>query len=586
MRSRGATPTAIEVTRTTNVPIDSNDRLIHLSPSISSNTSSPSSIPTDYDIQFPPLSLQNIRIPPSLSSLITNAIPGGITTAHTTTQSPTTTTTQYTQLPMELEQYNYTDNDFHESITTTNNKQTANMTNNYRENIEFGDTMRVKEANTTRIYFQNIRGCKKNNSWKDWQHATQYLYDNQVDIIGYAETNIYWDEHNKLAARKLKISKYKKCIMSTSRSSDCTNSYHQQGGTATIITQNYTERITSDLSDKSGLGRWSGVRMRRKNGKHLSIITAYCPHIDTKWGKDTCYQQQWRILNTQGHEKPEPRKQMLKDLLKYILELRAMTDEIILLWDANGDLNTNKEINQILSESPLHNLMSISHDTFSTYLRGKKIIDHIWGTELILQNIRRNGFSAFHENAWYTDHRALYIDIDTNSLFDTGLLNTIPQSVRIIKSSNKQQLMKFLNHIETSNTTDAMLQISIELLDPQTSWNDAKAQRFEILDQQYTSVLLKAEQSLDKIRNLPWSPELTTAFQIYTYWRKVSSLRINRYKLTEQLKDLETKLGDQVFFGHWQHHPQRQLKSATINYRKCQRKQLNSARYTYTYVKI
>jgi hypothetical protein len=573
--SSNETSFAIEVNTTSELASDSNQRF-NLTSSIETSTQTPHSTSlhpinsSNYSFHFPSLSFPTIRTLPLLSSLLSTATSWSPNIT-TTTPSPTINHTQYTQLPLEFQPYDYTDTDYHESITTPN-KQTANMTQNYRENIEFGDTMKIKEANTIRLYFQNIRGCKKNNSWKDWQYATKYLHDNQVDIIGYAETNLFWDAKSKQEARQHTAYKYKKCVISTSRSIDGTDSYHQQGGTATIVTQNYTGRITSDISDKTGLGRWSGVRMRRKNGKHLSILTAYCPHIDTKWGKDTCYQQQWRILNEQGTAQPEPRKQMLQDLLKYITELREMHDEIILLWDANGDLKTNKEITQLLNESPLHNLMSSSHDTFSTYLRGKKIIDHIWGTDIILQNIRRNGFSAFHENAWYTDHRALYIDIDTNSLFDTGLINTIPNSVRIIKSSNKKHLLQFLTHIEKGDNIDTMLQCSNDLLDPSTPWDDTMASNFEQLDQRFTAPLLNAEKSLEPIRNLPWSPDLTTAFQIYTYWRKVSSLRINRYKITEQMKDLENQLGDQVFFGNWLRHPLRQLKSATINYRICQKK--------------
>ena len=57
---------------------------------------------------------------------------------------------------------------------------------------------------------------------------------------------------------------------------------------------------------------------------------------------------------------------------------------------------------------------------------------------------------------------------------------------------------------------------------------------------------------------------------MYTYWRKATSGKRNRYKLKLQLADIERQTGDQVFFGNRYGHPQSQLRRATIHYYKCQ----------------
>lgn len=71
---------------------------------------------------------------------------------------------------------------------------------------------------------------------------------------------------------------YNKCRLSTSNSTDLPLYSFQPGGTATIITNNYVGHIDKQIQDTTGLGRWSGFRLKRKNNKHLSIITAYTSH--------------------------------------------------------------------------------------------------------------------------------------------------------------------------------------------------------------------------------------------------------------------------------------------------------------------
>lgn len=153
-----------------------------------------------------------------------------------------------------------------------------NLERNKKENIAFGDTIKVKNDNTTRFYFQNIRGAKKRSSWNDWQKSMEVMHTNQVDILGFAETNILWNAKNISEANKKTLKSYRKSHIQTSSSLETSDSNYQPGGTATIVTDNYTGRIEAALNDSSGLGRWSsGFQLRRKDNKFLYIITAYCP---------------------------------------------------------------------------------------------------------------------------------------------------------------------------------------------------------------------------------------------------------------------------------------------------------------------
>lgn len=229
------------------------------------------------------------------------------------------------------------------------------------------------------------------------------MHQNKVDILGFAETNIAWNEKHIREANSKTLKHYNKSHIQISSSLETSSSYYQPGGTATVITDNYTGRIDSSLNDPSGLGRWSGFKLRCKANKFLYIITAYCPHIDYKSGSDTCYQQQWRLLRDTTNVNPEPRRQMLYDLKQLIGKIHETHGEIILQWDANNHIESN-ELQEFMSAINLYNIMPTQHDAFSTCIRGNRTIDHVWTTAMISQNIIRKGYSAFNSPGWVTDH--------------------------------------------------------------------------------------------------------------------------------------------------------------------------------------
>jgi hypothetical protein len=194
------------------------------------------------------------------------------------------------------------------------------------------------------------------------------MHKNKVDIIGLAETNIAWNDKHKRDANSQTIKHYKKShIIQTSSSIETSYSSYQPGGAATITTGNYTGRIESAINDPSGLGRWSGFKLRCTNHKFLYIITAYCPHIDYKHGSDTCYQQQWRILRNQSNVNPEPRCQMLYDLKILIFKIHEAQGNIILQWDANNKLESN-ELQEFFAEINLYNIYCQSNTTISAHV--------------------------------------------------------------------------------------------------------------------------------------------------------------------------------------------------------------------------
>lgn len=479
----------------------------------------------------------------------------------TNTNQTTLTSDRDTNIQHNKEQQN--NNIIHNNNTTTLFNDTFNnWETNSRDNVAYGDSINIKNDGILRIYYQNIHGIKKSNTWHDFQYSIPILHKWNVDIMAYSETNIQWREDDKISIKNLIKPSYQNCLISTSNSSAPSQSYYQQGGTCTITTNSFTGRVCENLSDTTGLGRWSGQRLRCGNSKHLSIITAYCPIIDTKYDSNTCYQQQWRLLNTDREHHIEPRHQMIHDLQTMISILQEQHDEIILMWDANGNLENN-EINRMYTELNLYNLMPVTPDLFSSYMRGKRIIDHIWGTEFICTQLKQSGYLPFNGDAWSTDHRGMYIDLCINGLLHEKLFNTPLPNPRIITSNNKKNIKKFLDDLETNNDIQQMLD-ECDALNTISKWQPEHTAQLEGIDKNLTSMLLASEQKIITNSLLPWSPAMHTSFLIYTYWRKYNSSKKNRINIDKALKDIKHKLGDKVYMQqNCNKHPLQLLRLAT-----------------------
>eukprot|EP00957_Ditylum_brightwellii_P106055 8089522-Ditylum_brightwellii.AAC.1 len=59
--------------------------------------------------------------------------------------------------------------------------------------------------------------------------------------------------------------------------SDNLAQYYQQGGTCIGITNRLTGRIINSDCNPSGLGKWSYIKLARKDQRQVTIVTAYQP---------------------------------------------------------------------------------------------------------------------------------------------------------------------------------------------------------------------------------------------------------------------------------------------------------------------
>ena len=104
------------------------------------------------------------------------------------------------------------------------------------------------------------------------------------------------------------------------------NKRTQEGGTGLVAFGEMASCMNSATSgvDDEGLGRWTYMEFRGKDGHCTVVITGYVPCRNNKPDSGTSYQQLKRYYVNKKHSDVEPRKQWLEDFLK---QLKAWKEE-------------------------------------------------------------------------------------------------------------------------------------------------------------------------------------------------------------------------------------------------------------------
>ena len=134
-------------------------------------------------------------------------------------------------------------------------------------------------------------------------------------------------------------------------------------------------RLGAKLLEKGGdisLGRWSWMKFRGKQGSKVLVISTYqvSQTAAVGLGMKTVYMQQWQKL-VKTRAKVNPCAKFLEDLTSVIQLARASNEEVLLMLDANADIN-DTDFSTFLMDCGLHDLHNdISIDLPpETYYRG------------------------------------------------------------------------------------------------------------------------------------------------------------------------------------------------------------------------
>ena len=206
----------------------------------------------------------------------------------------------------------------------------------------WGHTFRKpKEKELLQIYLQP-NGINLDDNIKDIKIkiALQKMKDLGVGLINMPETNLDWKIEKVREQYGYRIKKHWPISRSTFAASKVRAKGERflPGGAASTVVGKWASRCLDSGQDSTGMGRWTWQRLRGKEGKIITQITAYRVPQETPPGPTSAYMQQWDHMIGKDIVNPDPKGQFLVDLEEFIMERRILGEHIILALDANEPL--------------------------------------------------------------------------------------------------------------------------------------------------------------------------------------------------------------------------------------------------------
>ena len=103
-----------------------------------------------------------------------------------------------------------------------------------------------------------------------------------------------------------------------------------------------------------------------------------------------------------------------------------------------GDFNEDilGDINEEMKKVGLYNILQNRLQNMSgirSHSRGSKIIDGIWATELVLQQVHKVGIAPFYEG-FASDHKGIFVDIHVGKIIKSRFMHIEPAPYRRLQS--------------------------------------------------------------------------------------------------------------------------------------------------------
>lgn len=418
----------------------------------------------------------------------------------------------------------------------------------------------IDATKTFRILLQNPNGIRPSVTEPEFLFSLHICHEIGAGAICLAETNLNWHRsQHRASMRRCLHRHWKSSRFQISVPKEEFLSNYQPGGTATIITDQWTSRIISTGMDPYDLGRWSFVHLRGKSDKTICVITAYRVCNDKYTGPKTAYQQQKRQLSEIFRDQKtqsvnDPYKQFIVDLHRWITSLQVDGTQIILCLDNNEELIPNK--GQLITLSP--SSISVTHPTHDgtletlarstglvdvlrhhhpsssyppTYNRGKKRIDLILASASLLPTITRSGILPYN-SIFQGDHRPCYIDLDSSLAFGGKTSPACPPCQRGLQLHDPRRVSEYITTLNTQLETHNILQKVTELHTKTTiGWDSTDYAKYETIDQLITEAMLYAERQTSSrfTKTFEWSPTLMKAVYAERYWRLAYKQSVGRF---------------------------------------------------------
>ena len=405
---------------------------------------------------------------------------------------------------------------------------------------DWGHKMKKKNEKSTRICFANVRGIGLQAKHPKSEEIRMFMDENTVDIMGLAETNVNWGKvrnRDTLWDRTKQWFRDRKIGVSYNTRQRITTR-EQPGGTATIATNDMAHRFQSSGFDKSGLGRWSWIRVTGKQNCVTRFVSVYGPSARSGAGTNTVYEQHLEFLQT------DPIKDFWNSLAKEIMEWQNKGEQLILMGDWNEDI----------AGTPLRNWMEIfglqeaitdihGNKPPSTYHRGSHAIDGIFVSPSI--KAIRAGYLAFGDTPG--DHRCIWIDVPHKMILGYHMADIPRANARRLKLDDPRTVQKYQDILDiflSSRQVYSRLRELRNTVKPGQQLSPTQEKNYESIDRIRFKGMKIAEKKCRKLKmgKKQWSPALQKARDTILFWTLIKR-RLKRCKVgARRILKLKKKL--------------------------------------------
>ena len=413
-----------------------------------------------------------------------------------------------------------------------------------------GDTLEEPKADgITRIYFQNLNGIKWDKEGGTWPMICEAMSGIQVDIMGFAEVNqdtSKYEINHKMARIAKRHFDHTKIITSTS-SSQVRRTY-KPGGTMMMTVQDTVSLAQATTRDR--MGRWVSTRYKGQSQQRVTMITAYQVSQDTRTGKSTAVNQQINMILEESvargiHTRTKPRDAFIQDLSAFIQQRQSEGDQIILVGDFNETVaEPNSGIARLMGECNLADACAWrirSSQQPSTYKRGRRRLDFALMSPTLLQHVKRLGYDPFDYRGIHSDHRGMYIDLDTQHVFGNHPTVLAPIPFRDFTADRPDKVTLYINKKLEELNKHNIIQRLEQLENMQTPDHEFA----EKIDKDMIRAATIAAKHIKAHHKYPWSPELAKAWATIHLWKTVrSQLRNPHLNIWDTIKHWQTRYDD------------------------------------------
>jgi exonuclease III len=312
-------------------------------------------------------------------------------------------------------------------------KERAEFANPILHNVPWGDPIvsadEVLVTGIFRLVLHNVNGLSLANNHVDVVHMANAMADKQVALFGIQETNRNFE-------RQSMVNSFHRVIQST-----CTHHHgvialaklqwpqnYQPGGTAILVRNKWATRFLKKGGDV--YNQWSWLTLASRGTMKITCISAYrvCDGAQEAsiTSRTVRAQQEWMYAD-RGYSSVNLRDQFVRDIIATINDFQTVGHKVILMMVCNEASGFGTAVDRILYACNMADVHALDSKTDppATYHRGSEKIDFILISASLVTAVRTASIMALHDG-YLSDHRALLVDFDANSLFSGDTSQVTP----------------------------------------------------------------------------------------------------------------------------------------------------------------